>query len=295
MRKKIGIYIALFIALLLIGGCLTACEMGGEADKESGAKDEQSGEKEYTYEEAVAFLDKGDKENAILALRNCDDEKAVAKRKELYISLYGEEFYNKIHNAKKGDVITFGTFEQDDNETNGKEAIEWIVLDKEKDGRLLLLTKYCIERVSYHKQAVDITWEECFIRSWLNKGFLDDSFTKEEQWIIPTSYVVNEDNPLYGTDGGNDTYDKAFLLSIKEAQDYFENDRARMTSATELAKLHYAYTDPFNNTAWWLRSPSFKSNKAAVVADHGEVYIGAYHKVTDMIFATRPALRVDLS
>lgn len=290
--KKFSI-IALVLALLMSGSMVACKKTSSEGD--AGTDNQAMGEQKYKYEDAVAFLDKGDKENAILALRNSDGAEAAAKRKELYISLYGEEFYNKIHNAKKGDVITFGTFEQDDNEQNGKEAIEWIVLDKEKDGRLLLITKYCIERVSYHKQAVDITWEECFMRSWLNKGFLDDSFTKEEQWIIPTSHVVNDDNPLYGTNGGNDTYDKAFLLSIKEAQDYFETNQSRMTSATELAKLHYAYADPFDNTTWWLRSPSFKSNKAAVVADDGEIYIGAYHKVTDMIFATRPALRVDLS
>ena len=288
MKKFLILAISCLMAILMI-----AC---GNAPSEDNEKELASvGEKSYTYKEATAFLDSGDKENAILALRNCNDKEAAAKRKELYISLYGEEFYNKVHSAKKGDVITFGSFEQDDNDGNGKEPIEWIVLDVEKDGRLVLLTKYCIERVSYNKKAEDITWEECFIRSWLNKGFLDDSFTKEEQWIIPTSFVENDDNPLYGTNGGNDTYDKAFLLSIKEAQDYFENDRARMTSATEIAKLHYAYTDPFNNTAWWLRSPSFKSNKAAVIADDGEIYIGAYHKVTDLIFATRPALRIDLS
>lgn len=288
MKRILIVALAIMMAISMF-----SCDKSGK--KQDQNDNGPSGERSYTFKEATAFLDSGDKENAILALRNAEGDEAAKKRKELYISLYGEEFYNKIHNAKKGDVITFGTFEQDDNEGNGKEDIEWLVLDVEEEGRLVLITKYAIERVSYNKKAVDITWEECFIRSWLNKGFLDDSFTKEQQWIIPTSYVKNDDNPLYGTDGGNDTYDKAFLLSIEEAQKYFENDRSRITSATELAKLHYAYTDPFNNTAWWLRSPSFKSNKAAVVADHGEIYIGAYHKVTDMIFATRPALRIDLS
>ena len=288
MKRILIVALAIMMAISMF-----SCDKSGK--KQDQNDNGPSGEKSYTFKEATAFLDSGDKENAILALRNAEGDEAAKKRKELYISLYGEEFYNKIHNAKKGDVITFGTFVQDDNEGNGKEDIEWLVLDVEEEGRLVLITKYAIERVSYNKKAVDITWEECFIRSWLNKGFLDDSFTKEQQWIIPTSYVKNDDNPLYGTDGGNDTYDKAFLLSIEEAQKYFENDRSRITSATELAKLHYAYTDPFNNTAWWLRSPSFKSNKAAVVADHGEIYIGAYHKVTDMIFATRPALRIDLS
>ncbi len=291
--KKSWIIITAVLAILLILGGITAYFF--LVDSEGNEEGAPSVEKPYTYKEAIEFLDSGDKENAVLALRNCEGKKAAAKRKELYISLYGEEFYNKIHHAKKGDIITFGTFEQDDNDVNGKEEIEWIVLDVEKEGRLFLITKYAIERVSYHKKAEDITWEECFIRSWLNDGFLNDSFTEEQQWIIPTSFVKNDDNPLYGTNGGNDTYDKAFLLSIQEAQNYFENNFSRKTSATEIAKLHYAYTDPFDNTAWWLRSPSFKSNKAAVVADDGEVYIGAYHKVTDIIFATRPALRIDLS
>lgn len=294
MKKRIAFLFALLLIVSVFSGALTGC---GKEDgaKDDAAKNVNSGEKSYTYDEAKAFLDKGDKANAILALRNCDDAEAAAKRKELYISLYGEEFYNTIHNAKVGDVINFGTFDQDDNDGNGKEAIEWIVLDKEEDGRLVLITKYAIERVSYNKKAEDITWEQCFIRSWLNDGFMKDCFTEEQQWIIPTSYVENKDNPLYGTDGGNDTLDKVFLLSIDEAEKYFENDLARKTSATEVAKLHYAYCDPFGNTAWWLRSPSFKSNKAAVVTDTGEIYKGAYHKVTDMIFATRPALRLDLS
>ncbi|MBE6712504.1 MAG: hypothetical protein E7580_03160 [Ruminococcaceae bacterium] len=295
MKKKILSLFTFFVALVLLAVSLTSCQGQSGAQENAEGSNKNLGEKKYKYEEATAFLDKGDKENAILALRNCDEKEAAAKRKDLYISLYGEEFYNKVRKAKVGDIITFGSLDQDDNESNGKEPIEWIVLEKEKDGRLVLITKYAIERVSYHKKAEDVTWETCYIRSWLNKGFLDDCFTKEEQWIIPTSYVVNNDNPLYGTDGGNDTYDKVFLLSIEEAQKYFKNDLARKTSATEVAKLHYAYCDPFGNTAWWLRSPSFKSNKAAVVADHGEVYIGAYHKVTDMIFATRPAMRIDLS
>ena len=33
-----------------------------------------------------------------------------------------------------GDILTFGRYEQDDNEENGPEEIEWIVLDA-KDGR----------------------------------------------------------------------------------------------------------------------------------------------------------------
>ena len=34
-----------------------------------------------------------------------------------------------LHNAKVGDVITYGHYEQDGDETNGAEPIEWIILE----------------------------------------------------------------------------------------------------------------------------------------------------------------------
>ena len=40
-------------------------------------------------------------------------------------------------NANVGDTIVFGKYEQDNNVSNGKEAVEWIVLTKEKTDRLL--------------------------------------------------------------------------------------------------------------------------------------------------------------
>ena len=41
--------------------------------------------------------------------------------------IYGEEEWNRIKSIEIGDVYTFGTYEQDNNATNGKENIEWIV------------------------------------------------------------------------------------------------------------------------------------------------------------------------
>ena len=40
--------------------------------------------------------------------------------------------------VKKGDIVTFGTYEQDDLTRNGAEPIEWIVLAVEGDQALLL-------------------------------------------------------------------------------------------------------------------------------------------------------------
>ncbi len=43
-----------------------------------------------------------------------------------------------------GDVIYFGSYEQDNNLSNGKEEIEWIVLAKE-NRKALLISKYALD------------------------------------------------------------------------------------------------------------------------------------------------------
>ncbi len=287
-RKKITIIaLSALLAAALIAGVFAAFHFLGGPKNPYG--------KTYTYDEAMAIYDSGDKIEGLAALRTVRGKKAADKRKEIYLSMFSEEFYQKVHDAKVGDFIVFGKIEQDDNDANGTEEITWRVLDKDKDGRLLLISEQALECVQYHKKSIDITWEESFVRQWLNDPFMKEIFTEYEQSVIPYTYVENKDNALYGTEAGNDTYDRLFLLSIDEAKEYFKSDRDRMTSATDKARLHYAYSDPFGNTAWWLRSPSFKSNKAAIVADTGAVYEGAFHKVTERYMSIRPAFWLDLA
>lgn len=68
----------------------------------------------------------------------------------------------------------------------------------------------------YHARDEYITWENCTLRAWLNDEFLATAFTEEEQRMIQTSIVSNEDNPKFNTEGGSETEDKIFLLSIEE-------------------------------------------------------------------------------
>ena len=55
----------------------------------------------------------------------------------------------KLPNVSVGDYVIFGTYEQDYNTENGPEPIEWLVLDK-KEGKALVLSKYCLDLVAYH-------------------------------------------------------------------------------------------------------------------------------------------------
>ena len=85
-----------------------------------------------------------------------------------------------------GDVVTFGHYEQDNNLDNGPEAIEWIVLDMQ-EGKALLLSKYGLDAIPYNTEYVNITWEQCTLRTWLNQDFLKTAFDEKEQSAILTT------------------------------------------------------------------------------------------------------------
>lgn len=122
--------------------------------------------------------------------------------------------------ASVGDIVYFGSYEQDNDTANGTEPVEWYVLDK-ADGEVTLLSVYLLAREPYNKENTNITWEDCTLRSWLNDEFYNETFSEKEQAAIVNTDVVNEDNPFWDTEGGSDTVDKVWLLSLGEVEKYF--------------------------------------------------------------------------
>jgi len=172
------------------------------------------------------------------------------------------------------------------------------VLDKEDD-RLLVISKYALDCKQYndYKQYndsfSDAMWEKCILREWLNDKFIDFAFTENEKAMIPTVTVYAEDNQYYGTDAGNSTQDKVFLLSISEAEKYFEADSERRCEPTAYAIDNGAYIGIGGNCLWWLRSPGRCKDEVASVQDDIESSI-----LSDMVtyenHAVRPALWINL-
>ena len=253
------------------------------------------------YNAAVALMNNKKYDEAITAFEAMDGYKDSENQLEnCYIGKYGEEKWNKIKNIKVGDTYTFGAYEQDNSTSNGKEAIEWTVLDK--DGMsLLLISKQALDCQQYNTSYTDVTWESCSLRKWMNGTFLNKAFNAEEQAQIQNTTVSADKNPEYNTNPGNATTDKVFLLSINEVEKYFNSDEARKCAPTAYAKAQGAYTSDSYKTAsgaatcwWWLRSPGFDQGRAAGVSSDGSVYyIGlSVNCVTD---AVRPALWIDLS
>lgn len=215
------------------------------------------------------------------------------------VEKYGKEWADTVKNASVGDTITFGAYEQDNNTSNGKEAIEWTVLDK--DGMsLLLISKQALDCQQYNTSYTDVTWESCSLRKWMNGTFLNKAFNAEEQAQIQNTTVSADKNPEYNTNPGNATTDKVFLLSINEVEKYFNSDEARKCAPTAYAKAQGAYTSDIYKTAsgaatcwWWIRSPGCNPNSAAYVSNGGSVSCSGY-TVNYGNDAVRPALWINL-
>ena len=198
---------------------------------------------------------------------------------------------NPYADVKVGDIIEFGSYEQDNTEANGAEPIEWRVLEV-SGGSALAVSEYALDARAYNEDYESVTWAECTLREWLNGEFYATAFNEAEKGLVALMKVKNADNPEYGTDGGVDTEDRIFLLSLGEAERYFEDDEDRRTIPTEYAVAKNVYVSSDLGTVWWwLRSPGYTSNKAAVVLTVGSLDYYGLH-VNDIRYAVRPALRI---
>ena len=216
----------------------------------------------------------------------------------------------------QADNIYFGTYQQSSDGSGGynTDPIKWRVLSN-ASGQLFLLSDQNLDVFQYHTEYESVTWETSTMRSWLNgysaehntggdsgtdytsDNFIGTAFSEKEQGAIADTTVVNDNNPTYGTEGGNTTTDKIFLLSIAEAQNssYFADDNSRIATNTAYAKEQGAHT--YSSTGagdWWLRSPGYGDIDAALVDGDGCLYRLGF-SVGNIDVCVRPAFNLNLN
>ena len=204
------------------------------------------------------------------------------------------------------------------------EPIKWRVLNR-KSSDALLLADVVLDDQRYNNNWTSVTWETSSMRSWLNgygasvnqprkdysrKNFINSAFTSAQKGAIKTTNIINENNFDYGTDGGNNTFDKVFLLSDSEiyhtntatnygfVKEYNIYDEARRSSCSTYAyamgtrKSIYKF---YEGEVWWrLRSPGLHNDYATVVNDDGSATSWG-HYVDYSSNGVRPALHLNLS
>ena len=218
---------------------------------------------------------------------------------------------------------------------DAKQPIKWRVLSIDKDGNALLLADKNIETNGDSGEYTG-AWATCALRSLLNSyaaesnsdgkdystdGFLTNAFSVSESAAISTTKVSTPRNPVYETEGGDDTQDKIFLLSIDEAMNegygFKVNSFTEPASeegikfytaedATRVAKnTAYVYFKPgsYGNAegmaqGWFLRTPgSYEYNEGCTskVSETGAVYADLEYTEGNDALALRPALYLNLS
>ncbi len=259
------------------------------------------------------------------------------------------------------DCIYFGNYWQSDTNDDGiadrddaKEPILWRVLSVDGDDAFLLAERD-LEYQKYNEIEGTVTWETSTIRSWLNgygasdnacgrdytdDNFLDNAFSPAEQEAIRYTTVKNDDNVQKKDDntnntaeGGNDTIDRVYLLSLKEATEvkygFIQTNATTFTRSVketdyvwekvkgEYRNLPGSYLSQSRYGEWWLRTPGvfhddivdgeepYLSNRAVLLRGGDEEKGGHRLIVTGCINvdgtychhyeSVRPVLHIDLS
>lgn len=162
-------------------------------------------------------------------------------------------------NVSVGDTIRFGEF-------------NWLVLDVDGDYALIITEDVIFQR-RFHSTRVNIDWENSDIRHYLNSDYYNQFTVEERARIRQTTFE-------------NDITDKIFLLSIEEAEGYFENNASRIALGADGVALR-----------WLLRCPGRSNVTAAYVNTLGNtIRNGVY---VDTIWfrhsGIRPALFLNLN
>lgn len=208
--------------------------------------------------------------------------------------------------AKSGEIITFGAYPQTADGAD-KTPIQWRILQNSVS-ELLLLSEYILDCKRYHGEYMDITWQDCDLRKWLNKEFYNAAFdAAEKEFIMTTRCTDNgEDRP--------DTEDRVFLLSVAEVKKLIANDASdmkRRAIGTDFAKIKkadgcrlYVYDKSVEAdyiiengkkhgcSWWWLRTQPGSPSRAAFVGPRNS--IRSYARVNLAGYGVRPALKLNL-
>ena len=276
-----------------------------EKEKEKMEWKQQTDETEKTKAHAELQEAKNALAQAQITMKAAEKaNEAAEKAKAEQLCCFEIEIMREIA-VQPGKYITFGHYPQT---SDGKDntPIEWLIL--ERDGlNALVVSKYGLDAQPYDISFNDVTWEKCTLRTWLNDTFYNKAFSADEQAAILTTNVDNSKNQCYSgwdTNGGNNTQDKVFLLSYKEAYVYFDVTEHNLSSKkSRVAPTAYAiaqgadvdsYCETMDGTDagwWWLRSPGRDQDRAALV--HAGGSLGRV-SVNNDSSSVRPALWVNL-
>ncbi len=194
-----------------------------------------------------------------------------------------------LDKATVGSRVVFGSYEQDGDENNGQEELVWQVVDTDGD-KLLLVSEKVVDAQKFYAVRNNTSWKASNLRKWVNGTFMKAAFSADQQAKIADTAVTTGKNPQTDTEGGEDTTDKLFVLSIEELLKYFPEQEDRLAEATAYAAAEGASVDTnYKTSGYWTRNMGSDAQSAAYVYYYGAIsYEGALVRADYL--GVRPAM-----
>lgn len=185
------------------------------------------------------------------------------------------------------------------------EPIKWRILQVDTE-RMLLLADTVLDYQFYNTSSTGV-WADSSIRTWLNSTFLSRAFTKSEKAEIQYTTLNNAPNIQYGTNCGQDTEDRVFLLSGAEvttesalpygfvaSYGILDDARKCKKSSTYTKAMGIMFDanlgDDSQNCGWLLRS--LGDNQYHVMSTEKNGYVDCGGAALNSGYGIRPALNL---
>ena len=197
----------------------------------------------------------------------------------------GGEQAVSVKSAVKGNIVAFGTYEQDGDGASA-EPILWRVLDIEGTSKLLCSVDV-LDYAKFNAALDGSKWADSDLREWLNGDFFTTAFTAEEQGAVVAVTNSTADNADYVVDSGADSEDKVFVMSKEEFETYLSGEVWALAKASEYSQNrevtsedgskvslyeHGVQVDPnYGTCGYWLRNAGQNDISAMYVYYYGDV------------------------
>jgi len=171
------------------------------------------------------------------------EESFVVSEKEYDEITDVSDIKDKIRDVKIGETFFFGEVEQDNDLSNGAEAIEWIVL-KKTDSSAFVISKKVLEWMTFSEYKDQITVDEvevtvplnCFIwdiecnqqRAWLTNELYANGFSEIEKEVIVLSHIETQGWEV----SDPESTDYLYIPSKEEVEEYLSDIHLKQAEMT---------------------------------------------------------------
>ena len=167
------------------------------------------------------------------------------------------------------------------------EPIKWRIIEI-NDDEMMLMSDRLLDCVPYNRVSENVSWQDSYLRQFLNDEFYDHAFSEKEKEAIITKQIENDPNRTYDTYCGNTTSDKVFILSEEEV--YLDkkatehgfypytgvDDPAKRFRPTMYAMARGTWYSPVENYKgngfWFMRTNGYCGSSVTYICDMGYIY-----------------------